>query len=58
MTPPVALIRTTIAPASWDVNGGRGSVCYWRPGRAIVVRQNAEVHGQLGGVIEQLGGYR
>ncbi len=50
----VDLIQKTIAPASWDVMGGRGSIYYWRPGRAIVVRQTDEVHGQLNGMLRQL----
>lgn len=51
----VELIQRTIAPHTWDVNGGPGSIYYWRPGRAIVVRQMGEVHDQIGDVLEQLG---
>jgi hypothetical protein len=25
----IELIRTTIRPDSWDVNGGRGTIMYW-----------------------------
>lgn len=50
----VDLIQKTISPASWDINGGRGSIYYWRPGRAIVVRATDEVHGQLGDVLRQI----
>jgi hypothetical protein len=50
----VELIRRTIAPETWDVNGGLGTIYYWRPGRAIVVRQTSEVHHQLGGLVEQI----
>ena len=51
----VELIQQTIAPTTWDVNGGPGSIYYWRPGRAIVVRQMGEVHGQIGDVLQQMG---
>jgi hypothetical protein len=51
----VELIQQTIAPQTWDVNGGLGSAYYWRPGRALVIRQTGNVHDQLGGLLEQLG---
>ncbi len=50
----VDLIQKTIAPSTWDVNGGLGSIYYWRPGRALVVRQTGEVHDNMGGVLDQL----
>jgi len=50
----VELIQQTIAPSTWDVNGGTGTIYYWRPGRAIVVRQQEEIHRQIGDVIQQL----
>lgn len=50
----VALIQRVIAPQSWDVAGGQGSISYWAPGYSIVVRQTAEVHEQLGDAIQQL----
>lgn len=50
----VDLIQHVIAPQSWDVNGGPGSIYYWAPGHAIVVRQTAEVHHQLGDTLHQL----
>ena len=51
----VELIQTVIFPASWDVNGGLGSAYYWRPGRAMVIRQTDEIHRQIGGVLMQMG---
>jgi hypothetical protein len=51
----VDLIQQTIAPQSWDVNGGLGSIYYWRPGRALVIRQTGNVHDQIGGLLQQLG---
>lgn len=50
----VDLIQETIAPSTWDVNGGLGTIYYWRPGRALVVRQTGEVHEKMGGVLGQL----
>jgi hypothetical protein len=50
----VDLIQRTIAPASWDVNGGPGSIVYFRPSRVLVVRQRSEVHEQLQGVVRAL----
>jgi len=50
----VELIRRCIAPAHWDVNGGPGSVQYWRPRRALVVTASGEVHEQVHDLVEQL----
>ena len=50
----VDLIQRTVAPMSWDVNGGPGSIDYWVPGRAIVVRQTDAVHEDIGGLLRQL----
>lgn len=50
----VDLIQKTIAPSTWDVNGGLGTIYYWRPGRALVVRQTGEVHDKMGNALGQL----
>lgn len=50
----VELIQRVIRPESWDVNGGPGSIYYWYPGRALVIRQTQEVHEDIGGAVEQL----
>ena len=50
----VELIQRTIAPMSWDVNGGPGSIYYWQPGRALVVRQTGETHNDIGNLLRQL----
>jgi hypothetical protein len=50
----VDLIQATIAPTTWDVNGGPGSIYYWRQQHALVVHADQEVHEQLGGLLEQL----
>jgi len=50
----IDLIQKTIAPASWDVNGGPGSIYYFRPGHAMVISNTEEVHGQVNDVLDQL----
>jgi hypothetical protein len=54
----VDLIQTVIAPSTWERNGGPGSIYYYRPLRVLVIRQTAEVHGQIGetvGALRQAG---
>jgi hypothetical protein len=50
----VDLIHNVIAPRTWDVNGGPGSVVYFRNFRALVVRAPSEVQTQVGDVLGQL----
>lgn len=50
----VDLIQTTIAPKSWDANGGPGTIYYWKIQHALVVRNTQEVHQDISDVIEQL----
>ncbi len=50
----VDLIQKTIAPLTWDVNGGPGTIYYWRPQRALIIRQTGEVHGHVGDLINQM----
>ena len=50
----VELIQTVIRPETWDINGGPGSIYYWYPGRALVIRQMGEVHDDICGVLNQL----
>jgi hypothetical protein len=50
----VELIQRTIAPSTWDVNGGPGAIYYWSPGRALVVRQTSDVHGDVADFMDQL----
>jgi len=47
----VDLIERTINPSFWDVNGGPGTIIYYRPLLCIVVRATAEVHGNLSAAI-------
>ena len=51
----VELIKKIISPNTWEDVGGNGTIVYWRPQRAIVVRQTAENHEALADVLEQLG---
>src|SRR5690606_21069799 len=48
------LIERVISPEVWDINGGPGTVAYYAPGRALVVRAPAEVHHQVGQLVEDL----
>ena len=50
----VELIEQVIAPASWEVNGGRGVIIYFKSRRVLVVRQRGEAHEALGELIEGL----
>jgi len=50
----VDLIQQVIAPTSWEVNGGPGTIYYWRPVHAMVVRQTDEVHENIANLLEQL----
>lgn len=47
----VELIQRTISPDFWDVNGGPGTIVYYAPLHALVVRATAEVHEEVGGVL-------
>jgi hypothetical protein len=48
------VIQTTIAPNSWERNGGPGTIRYWRPRRAMVVRASSDVHNRIGDLLEQM----
>ncbi len=50
----VELIQTVIRPETWDINGGTGTIYYWYPGRALVIRQMDEVHEDIADVLGQL----
>ncbi len=52
----VQLIQDTISPSSWDVNGGKSTIVYYRLGRALVVRAPQSLHGAIGPLLGQLQG--
>jgi hypothetical protein len=50
----VELIHGVIAPDSWDVHGGPGTIIYYAPLQALVIRASADVHHKVGGALEAL----
>lgn len=50
----IELIERTIAPASWETNGGQGVIVYWRLGGALVVRQTGAAHEALDDLLGQM----
>ncbi len=45
------LIQDTIAPDSWDIRGGPGTIIYYNPLRALVIRQTGDAHEAIGGLL-------
>ncbi len=50
----IDLIQRTIKPNTWDVAGGPGSIFYYQPLMALVVRATSEVHDNVGGLLGAL----
>lgn len=50
----IRLIQSTIDPSFWDVNGGVGTIVFYRPLNALVIRATEEVHYKIGGSLGQL----
>lgn len=50
----IDLITDTIAPETWEVNGGSGRIMFFRPLNVLVIRASGEVHNQVGDVMGQL----
>ncbi len=50
----VELIERTIAPGSWESQGGLGRIYYWRNGRALVISQTQDTHERLVDLVRQL----
>ncbi len=50
----IELIQKTIQPASWDANGGPGTIKYFPPSQVLVIRQTEEVHERLGDALRQM----
>jgi len=47
----IELIQNTIAPKSWDVRGGPGTIRYFAPAQVLVIRQTGGIHDQVGAAI-------
>src|SRR5438132_5551895 len=47
-------ITQSIAPRTWESNGGRGNIQYFPFGMAIVVEQRADVQEQIAKLLEDL----
>jgi hypothetical protein len=47
------LIQSTIEPASWEANGhgGSGTIVFYPATMSLIVKQSAEVHYKLGGIL-------
>lgn len=52
----VELIQRTITPSFWDVNGGPGTIVYYRPLRVLVVRATPGMHIEVGEGLGKLRG--
>ncbi len=50
----IDLIEQTIQPETWDSNGGAGTIRYYSPLHLLVVRNNQQVHHELGGMLRVL----
>jgi hypothetical protein len=50
----VELIQRTISPEFWDVNGGPGTIVYYRQWHALVIRATPEIHRRIGGGVNDL----
>lgn len=48
------VIQTTVKPHTWERKGGRGTGYYWRPGRAMIIRQTQDAHEEIQSLLEQL----
>jgi len=50
----IDLIQAVIAPSSWDVNGGLGTIMYFARKQVLVIRARGDIHDQVGETIEGL----
>jgi hypothetical protein len=50
----IDIIQKAIAPGSWDVNGGRGTIRYFAPKQVLVIRQTGDIHDQIGAALQGL----
>lgn len=50
----IRLIQSTISPSFWDVNGGVGTIQFYAPLNALVIRATEDIHYRIGGSIGQM----
>ena len=50
----IKLVTNTVEPFSWQDNGGEGTIDFFSPARALVVKQTVEVQEQIGDILEAL----
>jgi general secretion pathway protein D len=50
----IELITSTVAPSSWDSNGGAGSIAPFNTNLTLVVSQTQEIHEQIADLLQQL----
>lgn len=50
----IELITSTVTPASWDANGGAGSIAPFATNLTLVVSQTQEIHEQIADLLQQL----
>ena len=47
----IDLIQSTVDPQSWQANGGAATIAYHPLTRSLVIKQTAEFHGKLSGML-------
>ena len=50
----IRLIQSTISPSFWDVNGGVGTIQFYAPLNALVIRATEDIHYRIGGSIGRM----
>ncbi|MEC9092638.1 MAG: hypothetical protein VX438_08040 [Planctomycetota bacterium] len=50
----IRLIQSTINPSFWNVEGGVGSIIFYAPLNALVIRATEDIHYKIGGSLNQL----
>jgi hypothetical protein len=46
----INMIQNSVDPSIWQANGGGGSITFYEPGRALIIRAPTEFHYQFGGL--------
>ena len=50
----INLIQAAVAPDSWDVNGGKGTIFFYSPLNVLVIRATGDVHREVGDTLDLL----